>query len=76
MRSSFEVTSLIFAENRQGVVDIGRLFSSPLPQRALIKKFYTAKNLVEFTGFSHVMLIYFSMAGKASEGCSSKYHVS
>jgi hypothetical protein len=57
MRSSFEVTALIFAENRQGLVDIGSLFSSPLPQRALVKKFYTAKNLVAVICFSHVMLI-------------------
>jgi hypothetical protein len=67
MRSSSEVTALIFAENRQGLVDIGHLFSSPLPRRPLVKKFYTAKNLVAVIGFSHVILIYFSMAGTASD---------
>lgn len=75
MRRSFQVTTLIFAENGQGLVDIGRLFSSPLPQKSLVKKFYTAKNLVAVIGFSHIMLIYFSMAGTASECCSSECHV-
>ena len=59
MRSSCEVTALILAENRQGVVDIGRLFGSRLPQSTLIKKFHTAENLVAVTGFSNVMLNFF-----------------
>jgi len=59
MRSSSEVTALIFAENRQGLVDIRHLFSSPLPRKSLVKKFYTAKNLVAVIGLSHVILIYF-----------------
>jgi hypothetical protein len=75
MRSSSEGTVLIFAENRQGLVDIGHLFSSPLLRKSLVKKFYTAKNLVAVIGFSHVILIYFLMAGTASECCSSECHV-
>jgi len=66
MRSSFEVTALIFAENTQDIADIGRLFSSALSQRALVTKFYTTKNLVAVIGFPHIMLIYFSVAGTAS----------
>jgi hypothetical protein len=51
MLGNFEVNALIFGENGQGLVDIGRLFSSPLPQRTLVKIFYTANNLVAVLGF-------------------------
>jgi hypothetical protein len=72
MRNSCEVTALMFAENRQVLVDIGRLFSSILPRTALVKKLFTAKNLVAVTGFPHVMLIYSSMAATVTECWSSE----
>jgi hypothetical protein len=75
MSSSCEVTSLMLAENRQGLVDFECVFSSPLPRTVLVKKFFRAKNLVEIKGFSHVMLIHSSIAGTLSECCSSECHI-